>query len=198
MTAPLQSGYSLAVSEPEQSLPLATRLWFAWICFFRVLFDGGFAERAWQAREPKALPPAPEPSQRAPKPAAEPQNGAPALQLLALFQREGRFVDFLEQEIATFPDAEIGAVARVVHEGCRKALHEHAKLAPVRSEEEGSSVTLAAGFNPVEVKLSGKVQGAAPYKGVLRHRGWRTAGISLPTPVKGHDPNVIAPAEVEL
>lgn len=186
--------------EPENALPLATRIWFAWLCFFRVLFDGAFAARAWEAREPKALPPAPPPEP--PKPVARPEPAAPsntaALQLLALFQREGRLVDFLEQEIAGFSDQEIGSVVRVVHEGCRKALREHAKLSPVREEEEGARVTLEAGFNPAEVKLSGNVQGSAPYKGVLRHRGWRASGLTLPVPVKGHDATVLAPAEVEL
>ena len=139
-----------------------------------------------------ALPP-PRPA----KPADAPSSDA-ALQLLALFQREGRLIDFLQQEIAAFSDAEIGATARVVHEGCRKALHAHVKLSPVRSEEEGVSVTLAAGFDPSEVKLSGNVAGAAPYKGVLRHRGWRAKELVLPSAVKGHDPTVIAAAEVEL
>jgi len=200
VTRPTRSRYSPAVPEPEQSLPLATRLWFAWICFFRVLFDGAFAARAWEAREPRALPPAAEPPRLAPPPASRPTETATtaALQLLALFQREGRLVDFLEQEIASFSDGEIGGVARVVHEGCRKALREHAKLSPVRAEEEGTSVTLQAGFDPAEVKLSGNLQGAAPYKGVLRHRGWRAAHLTLPVPVKGHDATVIAPAEVEL
>ena len=173
--------------EPEHSLPFATRIWFAWICFFRVLFDGAFAARAWEVREARALPPAP-----------EPPSTTPALQLLALFQREGRLVDFLEQEIAAFSDGEIGAVARVVHEGCRKALHEHVTLTPVRDEEEGKPLVLEGGFNPAEVKLSGNVQGSAPYKGVLRHRGWRATKATLPMPVAGHDPSVLAPAEVEL
>ncbi len=191
---------------PEQppSLPFATRIWFAWICFFRVLFDGAFAQRAWEAREPAALPPAPEPKPLAEKKeepkAAMPEAPSPtaALSLLALFQREGRLVDFLEQDLAGFGDAEIGGVARVVHEGCRKALREHITLAPVRAEEEGVSVTLEAGFLPSEVKLSGNVQGSAPYQGVLRHRGWRAREVRMPVPVKGHDPHVIAPAEVEL
>jgi Domain of unknown function (DUF2760) len=198
------------VPEPEieRTLPLFTRLWFAWACFLRVLLDGAFAARAWEARfalggprppqtprEPTALPPPSAP------PRAPPEgNGGetPALQLLALFQREGRLVDFLEQEVASFSDADIGAVARIVHEGCRRALHDHAKLVPVRDEDEGASVTLAAGFDPAEIKLSGNVQGAAPYKGVLRHRGWRATGMKMPVPVEGHDPTVIAPAEVEL
>src|SRR5262249_23557231 len=60
-----------------------------------------------EAREVKALPPE--------------RMHASALTLLAAFQREGRLVDFLQQEIAGFSDEEIGAAARVVHGGCRKA-----------------------------------------------------------------------------
>jgi hypothetical protein len=125
-------------------------------------------------------------------------TGAAAYQLLALFQREGRLVDFLEQDIGSFSDGEIGGVARVVHDGCRKALRQHAELAPVRSEEEGSRITLAAGFNASEVKLSGNVRGSAPYEGVLRHRGWRAVRLDLPVSVSGHDAKILAPAEVEL
>lgn len=198
-------GYSRAVPAPEQDLSFATRLWFAWICFFRVIFDGAFAGRAYQARFPQALPPAPaEPAKPVPAalprpaPAAEPQEATPALQLLALFQREGRLVDFLQQDITSFSDGEIGGVARVVHEGCRKALREHAQIEPVRAEEEGAPLTLQAGFDPTQVKLSGNVQGSAPYRGVLRHRGWRAVKLTLPVPVKGHDAKVLAPAEVEL
>jgi hypothetical protein len=203
-------------------LPLLTRLWFAWLCFFRILFDGRFAARVWGAREEPALPPssvpipasalAPTPAVRsAPPPpvtrhtptafatpsAKQSASGA-ALQLLALLQREGRFVDFLEQDVGGFSDQEIGAAARVVHEGCRKALHAHAKIAPVRTEEEGASVTLEAGFKPSEIKLTGNVQGEAPYKGVLRHKGWRASELSLPATMEGHDPSILAPAEVEL
>jgi Domain of unknown function (DUF2760) len=187
------------VPEPEQDLAFSTRIWFAWMCFFRVLFDGAFAARAFSAREPAALPEAPPPPPaRESLPAPPLPRETAALQLLALFQREGRFVDFLEQDIASFSDGEIGGVARVVHEGCRKALHDHATLAPVRSEEEGEKIKLEAGFTPAEVKLSGNVRGSAPYEGVLRHRGWRASSITLPIPVKGHDATVLAPAEVEL
>ncbi|WP_437996659.1 DUF2760 domain-containing protein [Sorangium sp. So ce185] len=213
----------------DPPLPWSTRLWFAFACFFRVLFDPQFAARAWQAREAVALPPAEraeprqleraephqieraraagappaaEAAERAPAPAAAAPAAAPgvssALQLLSLLQREGRLVDFLEQDIASFGDADVGVAARMVHEGCRKALRSHAKLAPVRREEEGAKVTLEAGYNPSEVKLIGNVSGSAPYRGVLRHRGWRADELSLPTPIAGHDASVIAPAEVEL
>ncbi|HWL87820.1 MAG TPA: DUF2760 domain-containing protein [Polyangiaceae bacterium] len=192
-------------TELQATLPFSTRLWFAWLAFFRVLFDGDFAARVWGAREPAALPPAPAPAPSAP--AKKPAQPAPeksdnsmesALQLLALFQREGRLVDFLTQEIAPFADAEIGATARVVHEGCRKALLSHATLVPVRSEEEDAAVTLNAGFDPAEVKLTGNVKGAGPYRGVLRHRGWRAKELKLPAAVAGHDAAILCPAEVEL
>ena len=206
------------MSEPDPTLPFTTRLWFAWACFFRVLFDATFAARAWSARaEPAQLPPGPasKPQTAIPQSEAEPPKSIrsvskaseklptpppadPALQLLALLQRDGRFIDFLEQDIGTFPDVEVGGVARVVHEGCRKALHAHATLTPIRTEEEGATVTLPEGYSPSLVKLSGKVQGSAPYRGVLRHRGWRATDLVLPVPVKGHDSTVIAPAEVEL
>jgi hypothetical protein len=174
---------------PVAPLPLTTRLWFAWVCFFKVLFDGSFAARVYA---PPELPPSPK---ALPEPPVE-SGPEPALQLLALFQREGRLVDFLEEDVASFSDADIGAAARVVHTGCRKALREHVKLEPIRTEEEGAKVTLQT--NPAEVKLTGNVQGSGPYAGTLRHRGWRATDIKLPTAVAGHDARIVAQAEVEL
>jgi hypothetical protein len=187
---------------PDSPISFATRLWFAWACFFRVLFDGSFADRLWTVRD--ALPVAPvalaklESSVSAVPPTASAPSADAALQLLALLQREGRLVDFLEQDVGAFPDSDVGAAARVVHDGCRKALRAYATIVPVRDEEEGTRLTLAAGFSPSEVKLSGNVAGTGPYTGVLRHRGWRVANLTLATPVDGHDPHVLAPAEVEL
>jgi hypothetical protein len=107
-------------------------------------------------------------------------------------------VDFLEQDIGSFSDQDIGAAARVVHAGCRKALHAHAALAPVMPENEGSAITLPASFDANALKLTGNVGGSAPYRGVLRHRGWRVERFELPSLVGDHDVNVLAPAEVEL
>jgi hypothetical protein len=180
----------------DKDLPLLTRLWFAWACFFRVLLDGGFAGRAWSVREAKALP---APVARTPEPsAAHDADVTPALLLLSLLQREGRLIDFLQQDIASFPDADVGAAARVVHDGCAKALSAHATLSPVRQEEEGARITLAAGFDADTVRLVGDVKGEPPYAGVLRHRGWRASKLQLPRVVGDHDAHVLAPAELEL
>lgn len=184
-----------AISEP---LPFLTRLWFAWVCFFLVLIDGAFGRRAMLARRaPAALPPKPPPGPAAPR-APEPSSSAAALQLLALLQREGRLVDFLKQDIAAFGDSDVGAVARVVHDGCRKALESHAQIEPIRSEAEGARLELARGFDASEVKLTGRVEGEPPYRGVLLHRGWRAVKLDLPVAVSGHNARVLAPAEVEL
>ena len=180
-------------------LPLPTRIWFAWLCFFRVLFNGAFAAVVWRANAaPRELPEAPKPALPEPAPETSVPAADPALQLLSILQREGRLVDFLEQDIAAFSDADVGAAARAVHDGCRKALRAHATVAAVRSEEEGTKITVAAGFEPALVKLTGNVQGSAPYTGILRHRGWRATDLTLPRPVAGYDPTVLAPAEVEL
>ena len=127
-----------------------------------------------------------------------PPSLTPALQLLSLLQREGRLIDFLQQDIATFPDADVGAAARVVHEGCRKALRSHVTLESVRGEEEGARVTLPVGFDADQVKLLGDLKGSPPYAGVLRHRGWRAQTIDLPRIVGPHDARILAPAEVEI
>jgi Domain of unknown function (DUF2760) len=173
-------------------MPVFSRIAFAFVCFFRVLFDGAFAARVKQpsAAEPAALPEK--------KPEIRARDSDAALALLALLQREGRLVDFLKQDVASFSDADVGAAARVVHEGCRKALGTHAEIEPIRSEEEGASVTLEAGFDAEGVKLVGNVSGSAPYRGVLRHRGWRATRFELPALIAGHDARVLAPAEVEL
>jgi Domain of unknown function (DUF2760) len=57
---------------------------------------------------------------------------------------------------------------------------------------------LAETFDPVAIKLSGDVRGALPYRGLLRHRGWRVTELLLPSAMEGHDPRILAPAEVEL
>jgi hypothetical protein len=194
------------------TLPFVTRLWFAWLCFIRILFDGRFALRAWNAGNASELPAHPHvPLQPRVPVLADEGRGAtaavtsshedemtPALQLLSLLQREGRFVDFLQQDIASFPDADVGVAARVVHEGCRRALRAHATVEPVRAEVEGAHVTLPAGFDADAVKLVGDVKGDPPYAGVLRHRGWRASKIDLPQTVGVHDERILAPAEVEL
>ncbi len=167
------------------------RLWLAIVCFFRILFDRQFAGQVAALRSGGVALPARAPSGNSAGAPAE-----PALHLLSLLQREGRLIDFCEEELAGFSDAQIGAAARTVHDGCRKALRGAVTLAPVRPEAEGSSVTLPPGFDPHAVRLSGNVVGNPPFSGVLRHHGWKAMDVRMPA--ASGDPRLIAPAEVEL
>jgi hypothetical protein len=121
-----------------------------------------------------------------------------ALQLLGLLQKEARFIDFIEEDIAAYSDADIGIAARVVHEGCHKAIKEHFSLAPVRSEAEGNKITLQQGFDAASVRLTGNIVGNAPFTGTLIHKGWQVTSIRLPKLTQGHNAAIIAAAEVEL
>lgn len=121
-----------------------------------------------------------------------------ALQLLSLLQKEARFIDFAQEDMGQYSDDEIGAVARVVQEGCRKILRQHFELEPVRQEEEGKRVTLPKGFDAASIRITGNILGTAPFTGTLVHRGWKASEVKLPQITEGHDCSIIAPAEVEL
>jgi hypothetical protein len=177
-----------------------TRFMLAFALFFRVLFDAAFAGRALSLRASSdhEHDPAPEPT---PTPAPAQLHEAPAeaaLQLLGLLQREGRLMDFLQEDMAGYTDAQVGAAARVVHDQCKRALDAHLDLERIRGEEEGSRVQVLKGFSPSEIRLLGNVSGEPPFSGALTHAGWRVARIELPKLSDGHDVHIIAPAEVEL
>jgi hypothetical protein len=125
------------------------------------------------------------------------ERGAMALQLLAVLQREGRFIDFVEEEIDGYSDEQIGAAARTVHGGCRKALHERMDIVRLHEAEDGASVEIGRDYDAQTVRLTGNVHGAPPFRGTLEHGGWRVANLRLPE-TTGGDPAIIAPAEVEI
>lgn len=197
------------------------RIVLAFYAFFAILFRGEVASAVQRVREARRagapLPPAP--SVPVPVPAAPPAAVAappppraepsppptpprsdprPALQLLAVLQREGRLVDFIEEDLTGFPDAAVGAAARTVHAGCKRALEELFGLEPVLREPEGAQVTVERGFDPAAVRLTGNVVGEPPFRGALRHHGWRAREVKLPPVADGKDASVLAPAEVEL
>jgi hypothetical protein len=120
-----------------------------------------------------------------------------AMQLLAVLQRDGRLLDFLMEEIALYPDAQIGAAVRRVHADSRHALQEYLTLEPVLEGEEGVTVTVDANIDSARLKLIGNVAGQPPFAGILRHRGWLVSRIDLP-PLSPSAQHVVAPAEVEI
>ncbi len=120
-----------------------------------------------------------------------------AYQILYMFQKEGRLIDLLKEDVSNYDDETLGGAIRPIHEGCRKLLEDRLILEPVLNEEEGSEVTLDE-IDPEAIKLSGSVPASGPYTGELIHRGWRLKECNLPELVSGWKGNVIAPAEIEI
>lgn len=180
----------------EHSLSVLARIPLAISAFWRIVFNGEFARSVMDLRR-GAISQQPEPEE---KPALLLQETGPAsaLQLLGLLQRDGRFIDFIQEDVGGFSDAEIGAAVRVVHEGCRKVMREHFTLAPVREEAEGARLTLESGFDAAALRLTGNVVGDPPFQGTLMHRGWMATETKLPKLARGHNVHILAPAEVEL
>ncbi len=153
---------------------------------------------------PPALPPVPEtpklPASTPVAPTLTPEQvHASALFVLGLLQREGRFLDFLQEDVSGFSDADIGAAARLVHQGCRKVLTQYLPLSPVVvGKSEGESVTVPQGYDANRYQLSGNVTGAGPWTGPLKHHGWVVGAVKLPELPRSVDVKVLAPAEVEL
>ena len=134
----------------------------------------------------------------APKEPPPPQQTS-ALQMLALLQRQGRLLDFLQEDLATYDDAQVGAAVRSIHAGCKEAVAEVVKIAPVLSEEEGASVNVPQGFDPRSIRLIGNVKGKPPFQGTLRHRGWQVTQLEAPrVEADSKAERVLAPAEVEI
>lgn len=131
-------------------------------------------------------------------PTPEQREEAAALHVLGVLQRDGRLVDFLAEELAGFSDAEIGAAARTVHAGCKKAVWGYLDLEPVLREAEGATTTVPTGFDAATIRLTGNVVGQPPFRGTVRHHGWRAVNVRIPPPPAAQDPRVLAPAEVEL
>jgi uncharacterized protein DUF2760 len=125
---------------------------------------------------------------------------ADIVHFLAMLQEKGRLVDFLMDDINPYSDAQVGAAARVVHAGCKGVLQEHFQISPVRTEQEGSTVQVPAGYSADEYRLVGRIAGSAPFSGVLVHRGWKTDMVKLPQLLRGAADQLpaIAPAEVEV
>jgi len=163
------------------------RLKLAW----RVLINATFANNVEDGLKQLDV-------QRARQAAPPERVHASGLMLLAAFQREGRLIDFLQQEVAGFSDQDIGAAARVVHGGCRKALRQLFQIAPATQGTEGAPMTVPSGFDAQRIRLTGNVTGQPPFRGTLKHHGWIAAEVRMPSISDGMDPRVIAPAEVEL
>ena len=118
-------------------LDFLTRLGLALRAFGRMLGDAGFAETvARLERGESASPALAEPPRPAPLKETLPDS---ALQLLALLQQEGRFIDFLEENVTAYSDAEIGGAARQLRQEIGQGIAEQ------DTDQRGNEADLESG-----------------------------------------------------
>jgi Domain of unknown function (DUF2760) len=182
--------------------------WLAFVCFFKLLFGRKLPEEAAkflpEQDKPKQLPEkvvekvVEKIVEKQPKVSTVQAQRDGALALLALLQREAQLVDFVRESIDGVDDAQLGAATRAVHRNAAKVIAQHVTLEAVMPGDEDAKVTVPKGFDPAEIRLIGEAKGEPPYKGTLRHKGWRATDMKLPTLADGVDRTVIAPAEVEV
>lgn len=134
----------------------------------------------------------------APKPDAAPavRVSDGALQVLGIFQRDSRLVDFIMEDLSAYSDEQVGGAVRSMHDECQKTLTQYFKLSPVIDGVEGA-FTKAGKTNGVKlmgnIPPDGKAEG-----GILRHRGWKVDSVQLPNIPAKTDLTIIAPAELEV
>jgi len=182
---------------------LGKRFSYAFRCFFSIVSNGEVPKDIapeivkTPAPSPDTLPPAAAPLPPPEKPTVADSTDR-AIQMLALLQRDGRLIDFFNENLAPYTDEQVGAAVRELHQNCRQALENYVKLEPVIGAEEDQPVTVEDGFDPAAIKLIGNVAGRPPLRGLLRHRGWRATEVNLPPLPGTPSRSIIAPAEVEI
>jgi hypothetical protein len=184
---PATAGYTVPIATASLLLSLL-------VLIFSVI--GGQSKAPAQPAQTMAPAPAPVPIQ--PPPPSAKQAEAEIVTFFGLLQEKGRLVDFLMEDITPYEDSEIGAAARVIHQGCRQVLQEYFNVSPISEAAEGEQVTVPAGYSPDQFRLVGKLTGQPPFTGTLLHKGWKTEFVKLPRVVNSDRLPPIAPAEVEL
>jgi len=185
------------------------RLWLAFRIFFDVLFHADRAEQIRRIEEhsPGTGTAASPEHQTAPAeiaPASSPSRKqlplrSDALTLLEVLQREARLIDFLQEDITSYSDQQIGSAVREVHRSSRVVLERIFSIVPVLATPEGNPVTIQGNEGAARIRLIGNVVETRPVTGTLVHAGWQAERCDLPqwtgTPEARQ---ILAPAEVEL
>lgn len=163
----------------------------------------GAARPAPQATVATSSPPGPQ----LPVAARTVDNGqlqdAAVVQFLGRLQEKGRLVDFVMDDMAAYADEQVGAAARIVHQGCREVLFDFFRIVPVHDGNEDDPIELADGYDSQSYRLIGRVPERGPYQGQVIHRGWQTQSCHLPQLNEATNDlvslqRIIAPAEIEI
>ena len=137
------------------AMSFGRRVAFAFRCFFALLFKGIVPADIVEVVAPSSAP-----RGAAARPAAAVATAGPlaavaaddpgdrAIQLLALFQRDGRLVDFLFEDIAAYGDAQVGAAVREVHASCRRVIDRYLPIEPILADRKARPRRWAPPWTP--------------------------------------------------
>lgn len=175
------------------------RLLLAVKMFFRILKDPGIAHRLEVQESPSLAQQVATPPQEITPPKVKPSGRSDALTLLETLQREARLIDFLQEDLSAYDDAQVGAAVREVHRDSRSVLERCFQIESVLANPEGDAFEVTSEVDPAEVRLTGQVSAERPVTGTLVHSGWKAIQCKLPqwTGKEAHQ-LILAPAEVEV
>ncbi len=194
------------------------RIFFALKVFFQILFSAQTSRKIVLALNPPVNPMENKPSdnnlaENKPSEDKQPEKivekivekvvvekpvRSDALTLLAALQREARLIDFLQENIQPFDDAQIGAIVRDIHRDCGTVINRMFDIAPLSEIEEGHTITLDAPFDPLKFQIIGANSEARQITGTVVHPGWKANKCEVPV-WKGTPETaaIIAPTEIE-
>jgi hypothetical protein len=183
------------------------RVGTAFRAFFAALGSAERAEQIRQALDSRLLPKITGDEKKQPQAGVgatptivdTPHKRSEAITLLAALQREARLVDLMQEPLDAYTDEQIGAAARGVLRDAASVIQRFFDLKPVQPQDEGAALEVPASYDPARFRLTGKAEGAGPFRGKLAHKGWQATSVNLPTWTGSKDSSlVIAPAEVEV
>ena len=167
------------------------RFWLALRAFWRILTEPDFAARV--------------------EPLFREAPTGPDLRVLAVLQRDGRLVDFLEEDIDGYSDAQIGAAVRDIHRGCRKSLHDYLTIEPIIDAAEEAAGDGPSRFRPGRdpagrqrqrlAPVPGRPQAswlAGPSRSISRSCRWRATTRRCSRRPRSRSPDAADPAAVRM
>lgn len=166
----------------------------------KVLFSGAFAKQVAEIGVAPGIEhtPVAEAKPVVPPPPKKPSR-SDAVTLLATLQREARLLDFFQEPIADYSDAQIGAAVRDVHRQTNEVLERVFSVQPMLTDSEGSTVAIPADAETGQYEFTGNVSDQRPESGELMHHGWQATKCDLPKWTGSNSTAlVISPAEVEV
>ncbi len=131
--------------------------------------------------------------------AADSEDAA-VLMFLRVLQEKSRLLDFALTDIARLPDPQVGAAARVVHQGLRGVLQDSFDIKPIAEASEGQNLQLPENFDSSRYRILQQSAADQKPQGVILHRGWEVKKMNLPRSLRRPGdplPSVLAPVEIE-